>query len=180
MPTIISHVAVPLAVGVGLGRDVISRRLIFVGFIASIIPDFDVVAFRLGIAYADQLGHRGFTHSLLFAIILGIFATLFYSKLKTKPLVAFIFVFIATLSHGLLDMLTNGGLGIAFFWPFTDQRFFFPEQFIQVSPLNLHRLFSPAGLAVVKSELLWVWLPALTIMLLFTIIRKQNKNRKKS
>ncbi|MDD5358773.1 MAG: metal-dependent hydrolase [Sulfurovaceae bacterium] len=176
MPTIISHVAVPLAAGVGLGRDVISRRLIFVGFIASIMPDFDVVAFRLGIAYSDQLGHRGFTHSILFAIILGIFAALFYSKLKTKPLVAFIFVFIATISHGLLDMLTNGGLGIAFFWPFTEQRFFFPKQFIQVSPLSLHRLFSPAGLAVVKSELLWVWFPALSIMLFFIIIRKIKNN----
>jgi inner membrane protein len=171
VPTIVSHVAVPLAVGVGLGRNVISRRLIVAGFIASILPDFDVVAFRLGIAYSDQLGHRGFTHSFLFAVILGVLAAFFASRLNTRAIVAFMFVSVSALSHGLLDMATNGGLGIAFLWPFSEERYFFPWQFIQVSPLSLSRLLSPAGLAVVKSELLWIWLPAFTLMITLVLFR---------
>jgi len=30
--------------------------------------------------------------------------------------------------HGLLDMITNGGKGVAFLWPFTSERFFFPAR----------------------------------------------------
>ena len=42
--------------------------------LAARLPDFDVVAFKLGIAYHDAFGHRGFSHSLLFAAILGALA----------------------------------------------------------------------------------------------------------
>lgn len=160
MPTIISHAAVPLALGIGLGRNVISRRLLLVGSAASALPDLDVLAFRLGIAYADQLGHRGFSHSLLFAVVVGALAAMFAGRLKTRWFTAFAVVFLATASHGFLDMRTNGGLGVAYLWPFSDQRFFLSEQVIQVAPLSLRRFFGPAGLAVAKSELLWVWLPA--------------------
>lgn len=72
-------------------------------------------------------------------------------------------------------MLTNGGMGVAYLWPFSDQRFFFPVQPIQVSPLSLRRLLSPAGLAVAKSELLWVWLPASFMLSLFLLMRRRNE-----
>lgn len=35
------------------------------------IPDLDVVGFTFGMKYADFLGHRRFTHSLVFAAILA-------------------------------------------------------------------------------------------------------------
>ena len=41
------------------------------------VPDLDVIAFTLGIPYAHPLGHRGFLHSLLFALLLGACAPLF-------------------------------------------------------------------------------------------------------
>lgn len=174
MPTIISHAAVPLAIGLGLGRNVVSRRLLLAGLVASALPDLDVLAFRLGIAYSNQLGHRGFSHSLLLAAILGLLAALFARRLKTQWLAAFAFVFLAAASHGLLDMLTNGGLGVAYLWPFSDRRFFLSEQVIQVAPLSFRRLFSPAGLAVAKSELLWVWLPAYCTLSALLLARRRN------
>ena len=173
MPTVFSHTVIPLAVGLGLGQKVISTRLLLAGIAASTLPDLDVLAFRLGIAYSDLLGHRGFSHSLLFAIALGLLAALLVRYLKTRSLAAFAFVFLAAASHGLLDMLTNGGLGVAYLWPLSEQRFFFSEQPIQVAPLSLNRLFSNAGLAVAKSELLWVWLPAsCTLSALLLVQRK--------
>ena len=63
MPTIFSHPAVPLALGFGLGKKFIPTRLLLAGVMASILPDFDVVAFSLGIPYEDEFGHRGFSHS---------------------------------------------------------------------------------------------------------------------
>jgi inner membrane protein len=175
MPTIISHTAVPIAIGLGLGREVVSPRLLLAGMAASILPDLDVLAFHLDIAYSAQLGHRGFSHSLLFAVILAAIAALCSSRLKALRFTAFAFVFAAAASHGLLDMLTNGGLGVAYLWPFSDQRFFFSGQVIQVSPLSLRRLLGPAGFVVFKSELLWVWLPATIALFALLLSRRRNQ-----
>ena len=76
---------------------------------------------------------------------------------RKRALVAFFFA--ATASHGALDAMTNGGLGVAFFAPFAADRYFFPFGPIEVSPIGVSRFFSGRGLAVVLSELLWVWLP---------------------
>lgn len=56
-------------------------------------------------------------------------------------------------SHGLLDTLTTGGKGVALLWPFSDERFFAPLQFIRVSPIGVGRFLSERGLAVLLSEL---------------------------
>lgn len=160
MPTILSHSAVPIALGLSLGAGIISRRLLAAGVLASILPDLDVLAFRIGIPYAHAFGHRGATHSLAFAILLGLLALVLAAPLRTSRSAAFLFVFIAAASHGLLDMLTNGGLGVALAWPVSDARYFFPTRVIEVSPLSLRRVFSSAGVAVLLSELRWVWLPS--------------------
>ena len=65
MPTIVTHAAVPLCLGLGLGRKVIPPQLLFTGVILAMLPDADVLSFKLGVAYGNVFGHRGFTHSLL-------------------------------------------------------------------------------------------------------------------
>ena len=37
----------------------------------SFLPDADVIGFGLGVRYEDPWGHRGVTHSLMFALALG-------------------------------------------------------------------------------------------------------------
>lgn len=163
MPTILSHAAVPLALGLGLGAAVIPRRLLALGVIAAILPDLDVLAFRLHIAYADTFGHRGISHSLAFALLLGLLAVLIHRSLGSKPLNTFLFVASCAASHAILDMFTNGGLGVLLWWPLSTERVFAAWQVIEVSPLSLQRIFSARGLAVLQSELVWVWLPALLV-----------------
>ena len=160
MPTILSHAAVPLALGLGLGTPLISRRLLALGVLAAVLPDLDVLAFKFGLAYASSFGHRGASHSLLFALLLGFLALLGAPVLRSSRCAAFVFVSLCAASHALLDMLTNGGLGVALFWPWSEQRFFAHWQVIEVSPINLYRFFSARGLAVMFSELRWVWFPA--------------------
>lgn len=145
----------------GLGKNTVSPRLLFAGLLASILPDLDVLAFRLHIPYSHVLGHRGFSHSLLCALGLALLAMAGASLLRSSRPLAFGFVGLAALSHPLLDMITNGGLGVALWWPWSSARVFAPWQVIEVSPLSLHRLLGPRGIAVIESELLWVWLPAL-------------------
>ncbi|MFP5348436.1 MAG: metal-dependent hydrolase [Gammaproteobacteria bacterium] len=177
MPTILSHPAVPLAIGIAAGSRIVPARLLFAGMIASVLPDLDVVAFRLGIGYSHEWGHRGASHSLVFALLLAVMALVVAPRLRIRPCVAFSFVFAAAISHGLLDMLTTGGLGVALLWPFTDARFFFPIQVIEVSPLSLRRFFGQPGVAALTSELIWIWAPAVVATASAYVIRYAMETR---
>jgi inner membrane protein len=165
MPTILSHTAVPLALGLGLGRRKVPRPLLVAGVLASMLPDADVIGFRLGVAYSDALGHRGATHSIAFALVLGLVALAFARHLRTSRRAAFLFVGFSACSHGLLDMLTNAGHGVEIFWPLTHERFFWPEPWrvVEAAPISLQRFASGRGLEVMRSELLWIWLPAAVV-----------------
>jgi inner membrane protein len=161
MPTIVSHTAIPIAAALGLGRHTVHGRLLAVGVLASMAPDLDVIAFKFGIAYTDAFGHRGATHSLTFAFVLAMAAMAASSWLRASRRTTFAFVFLAAASHPILDMFTNGGLGVALLWPFSDHRFFALWRVIEVSPIGVHRILSERGLTVMLSELRWVWLPAM-------------------
>ncbi len=129
------------------------------------LPDIDVATLKLGVPYQDAVGHRGATHSIAFALAIAMLAALVDPLLKSTPRRSAIFVGLAALSHPLLDMCTNGGMGIALLWPFSEQRWFFPARPIAVSPLGVSRFLGPRGLAVIASELYWVWLPTALLSL---------------
>ncbi|MGH8109698.1 MAG: metal-dependent hydrolase [Arenimonas sp.] len=174
MPTIISHMAIPLAIGLGLGKRKISEHLLCAGVVASVIPDADVIGFKFGIEYASQFGHRGFTHSICFALILGLLAMFAHKKLDCSRLAAFAFVGACAASHGLLDMLTDGGLGIALFWPFDNTRYFFPWTGIEVSAIG-RGFFSMRSLSVLASEFIWIWCPSIVLCsILYLLNRTRN------
>ena len=179
MPTIFTHPAVPIALGFGLGKIIIPPRLAAAGVAASIIPDLDVIAFRFAVAYSSDYGHRGFTHSLAFAVVLGVMAALIAPALRSKRLTSFLFVTISAASHGLLDMLTSGGLGVALLWPYASERMFFPWTWrvIAVSPLSLWQFLGVRGWRVIASELLWVWLPSAVTFVVLAIATSGRRFR---
>lgn len=177
MPSVLTHPAVPIALGLGLGHNLVSSRLLFAGIVASAAPDLDVVAFRLGIPYAAEFGHRGFSHSLLFALLLALIGACLFRWLNSTFPRSFWFLFAATVSHGILDAFTNGGLGIAFLWPWSGERFFAPVQVIEVAPLGISRFLSPKGTAVLCSELLWVWLPCIGLTAVLSATRRAIARR---
>lgn len=161
MPTVFSHPAPALCLGLALGRNAVSPRLLFAGLACSVLPDLDVIGFSYGISYGEALGHRGLSHSLLFAFCTGLCAFIAAPLLKARRGVAFLFCGGAVLTHILLDAMTTGGLGVALYWPWSEDRFFLPRRPIAVSPFALERLFSERGIRVFTSELYWVWLPSL-------------------
>lgn len=177
MASLISHPAVPLAIGIALGARIVSPRLLLAGIAGCMLPDADVIAFWLGVPYESAFAHRGFTHSVFFALACGVLAAVCSKSLQSRPRIAFAFVGLATASHGLLDALTTGGSGIAFFWPFGDQRYFMPLQVILVSPIGISRFFSERGAMVLLSELKWVWLPCLALGTSIYLTRRALENR---
>jgi len=127
----------------------------------SMLPDADVIGFAIGVRYADPFGHRGATHSLTAALAGGALVGLAAAATKRPALRAAIVATAVLASHGLLDTLTDGGLGAALFWPFNLTRYFAPWQPIPVAPIGLDFL-SPYGLIVSLTELalfapLFVW-----------------------
>lgn len=115
-----------------------------------------------GIPYEHPLGHRGFWHSLPFAALLaGVVCSIAFPRARPgfARSRAWLYLFLATASHGLLDMLTNGGLGVALWSPFENERHFFALRPIEASPLSVRTFLSQPGLAILAGELLWVWLP---------------------
>ncbi|CAG0973731.1 partial Inner membrane protein YbcI, partial [Gammaproteobacteria bacterium] len=162
MPTVFSHPLVPLALGIGMGKKTIPSPLLKLGILVSILPDFDALAFTLGIPYASQLGHRGFSHSLVTAILVALGCCLFHRQLRASRWSVFWFCALSMASHPLLDALTDGGLGVALFWPFSNKRYFFPWATISVSPIGMG-FFSIRGWEVLKSEIYSVWLPCIAL-----------------
>lgn len=179
MPTVMTHAVV----GVGLGRLFTARRMplgfwLAVGTLA-MLPDLDVLAFRLGVPYEAAFGHRGFTHSLCFALLAAILAATLLAKYLTAPwpdLVGLFFV--VTASHGILDAFTNGGHGVGFFLPFDDRRYFFPWRPISVSPFGQQALSGEGRSLLVSaltSELLWVCLPTVILVGLVELVRWRRR-----
>lgn len=88
-----------------------------------------------------------------------------------------LYLFLATASHALLDAMTTGGKGVAFFSPFDNARYFLPWRPIQVSPIGVEKFFSNRGLRVLESELLWVFLPSLVLILVFHFAYKATGSK---
>ena len=133
----------------------------------SALPDIDFIGYQTGVPYWHMMGHRGFTHSLLFAAVAGFLSALWMRR-DCKFGKLWLFFFLCTASHGLLDGLTDGGLGVAYFSPFDDGRYCLPFRPIPVAPLGPRLIFSEWGARVMARELLWIWLPtfALTVVIL--------------
>ncbi|HJL18575.1 MAG TPA: metal-dependent hydrolase [Sandaracinaceae bacterium LLY-WYZ-13_1] len=147
----LGHVAVGLAAGRFHGDRGGSPVRAMVGFSAlSLAADLDVVAFALGIPYEAPFGHRGASHSLFVALGVGCLCALLARDPEHRWRLARLGVIVAA-SHGLLDTLTDGGLGIALLWPLSDARFFAPWRPIPVAPIGAGML-SARGLWVVAAE----------------------------
>ena len=202
MPTIFTHAIAASALGAlfraragpsepgrldgGPGGSALPRGFWMLTAFCAVLPDADVVTFDLGLDYGHMLGHRGLSHSLLFAVLTGAVAAWSLDRRAWRAahpaarLALFVHFSLATASHGLLDAFTDDGLGVAFLAPFSGDRFFFPWRPLEVSPIGGHGFFTArdvrGGLRWVEvlwSEIQWVWLPAGIVALAVRLARRR-------
>jgi len=178
MASAVTHAIFSLGLGKTFAREERPFRFWMLLMVCSILPDLDVIGFFFGGRYGDFWGHRGFSHSLLFAFFLSFLVLCLgfkdwvrFSK-RWWRLWAFFFFVIST--HGFLDALTDGGLGVAFFSPFDSSRYFLPWTPLKVSPIGLGLFFSSWGREVLVSEIGWVWIPT---FLLWAAVKGYQKIR---
>src|SRR3954468_13186992 len=165
MPTVMTHAVVGLTVGTLTGFP---RRWAFwlTSAVLPMLPDLDVIGLPLGVPFLSMWGHRGITHSFASAVVLGfVAAALVGGRVGARMLPLALYFALIPASHGVLDALTTGGPGVAFFAPFDAPRYFFPWRPIPVSPLAAH-FFSEWGWRVFTAELAMIWLPAALVVLL--------------
>jgi inner membrane protein len=81
---------------------------------------------------------------------------------------------VASPAFAVLDAMTSGGLGVAFFSPFDTSRYFLPWRPILVSPISAGRFFSHRAYAIMASEFVWVWIPAALISAAVLLLRRSR------
>ena len=115
------------AVGAAFAQSAAKKENIiligFIGFLAGLAPDLDVLIRSEDDPILFLEYHRQFSHSLFFIPIGSSFVALFIFPL-VRSLMSLRMVYIASFlgyaTHGLLDACTSYGTQL--FWPFSDQR----------------------------------------------------------
>lgn len=169
MPTIFAHAAVGLVASrFGPAGAIAPRRLAAWSALCTVVPDLDVLGIPGVDLWGNAFAHRGITHSLTFALLTGAVVAALLARTDDArrhwPSLLAYFTCL-TLSHALLDMLTNGGPGVQLLAPFSDRGFFFAWRPIEVSPLGVG-FFSERGWTVIASELVWIGVPLALLMAL--------------
>ncbi|MDD2279933.1 MAG: metal-dependent hydrolase [Bacteroidales bacterium] len=118
----LTHIIIGAATGqVMLGKKEGNKALLW-GAVAANIPDFDAAFTSLFNPASAVLMHRGFSHSILFALIITPLLGFLIAKiLKSKNTWQWIgLTLVAILTHSAIDCLNTYGTGI--FEPFTNLR----------------------------------------------------------
>jgi inner membrane protein len=171
-------------VAVAAGKASFARpmpaRFWLLAIACSVGPDLDAGLMAYGIPYEHWAGHRGLSHSLFFALPVGVIVVSWAFRRQAPWLSRrwwglLGFFVLLTASHGFLDAFTNGGLGVAFFAPFSNERYFMPWTPIEVSAIGLVGFVKYGGLRTLLSEALWVWLPMGVIFAPIALLRRRER-----
>ncbi|MCG5053219.1 MAG: metal-dependent hydrolase [Myxococcales bacterium] len=172
----IGHVAVGMLAGRLHGardsRDLMRTMSAYAGL--SLLPDLDILPVALGQPDHGLLGHRGFTHTWVFAGLVAALAYWIFRRGRYPVRVA-VLSFLVVASHGVLDAATTDSRGIALLWPLLPERITLPLRPIPVAPSGLAYL-SARGLEVSLVEALY-FLPLMLLALWKGPLRSFLKSR---
>ena len=128
MPSSLSHALVAVALGSAMAPRALLRPFLIVGAATAVLLDIDAVGRLLNDGPGDIEwlgGHRGFTHSLAGAALIGTLAALATTRnpqYAGSRLRFGLFVGTAAAAHGALDAFTSIGAAtspVQFFSPFS-------------------------------------------------------------
>jgi inner membrane protein len=178
MPMTTTHALLPLAVAVAVVRRPVPWKLIGVTMIAAAAPDIDGLTKHLfHLPVTSIYAHRGAAHSLFVALAAGLVAALFHKPIGVRPLVAGVLVAAAMASHGLLDMMTDGGLPVAYLWPVSSVRLFADWRWIQSSPVHLHHNLLRSASVRLLGDLTQLVVPMFALALAFRAGRALSQRK---
>lgn len=170
MPMTTTHALLPIAVAVAVARRPVPWRLVLVAAAAAAAPDVDGLFKKLGVPAHSIIAHRGVTHSLFAALIAGLLAAALHKHLRVRAATAGLLVGAAMASHGMLDMMTDGGQGVAYFWPLSSTRWFADWRWIHSTAVHRRTLFSDVQVRL-RLELWQLIIPMFAAALAVRLVR---------
>ena len=114
----LTQIVLGAAVAEAVAGKKMGNKAAFWGAIAGTIPDLDVFLTRLYHPVDAALVHRGFSHSILFALLMGPLLGLIVFRLYKRRYELNLWIklfFLGIITHPMLDMFTN--YGTEFLWP---------------------------------------------------------------
>jgi len=127
--------------GEAFAGKTVGRKAVVWGILAQSIPDIDFIAASWLNTTSDLLAHRGFTHSVLFGIIVALIMATLANRWHRPHNISFgrwmFFFSAAILSHIFIDAFNNYGVG--WFEPFNHYRISFntiyvADPFFSIAP----------------------------------------------
>lgn len=167
------HFAPALALAVAIGPQRIGWRLALAGAVCGVMPDADMLLYVLHIDdYGGTYGHRGFTHSIGFALLVGALGAALAGRRpgRSRWLTA-AYLALCTASHPLLDGLIDRGICNAWLWPLDGARHCLPWRPV---PMRGVPLF---GLERLLQELRWIGLPLALLAGAGVVLRRALSGR---
>lgn len=156
----ITHIVLGACIGeAALGRQLGKKAMLF-GAVAQSIPDLDFLVALWTDEAGTLMAHRGFTHSILFALLFSaLLALAFWRLQRGVGLFKWLFFFSAQLAaHLLLDMFNNYGTGLLI--PFDATRYSFNALYVADPLFSLWPLLACIALVILpygsRKRLAWV------------------------
>ncbi len=120
----LSHIAVGACIGELVAGKRLGKKAMVIGALAQSIPDIDCVTSTWMTVASDLLAHRGFTHSILFMLLISPILAWCSKRLFSKQAISFnswMFIWgVQIFMHLFLDIFNVYGTGL--FEPFSHYR----------------------------------------------------------
>ena len=151
------HFAPAVALAAAFGTRHVGCRLMAAGAVCAVMPDLDFLLVTMQVdRFSGTYGHRGFTHSLGFALIIGLLG--FAWPDRDRPGAARrafrgSYLALCTASHPLMDSLIDMHICCAWWWPLDGLRHCFDWRPIPMRGVSIH------GWERLRVELQWIGLP---------------------
>ena len=163
MPTIVTHAAVPLCLGLGFGSRIIPPRLLLAGLPSPCCPMPTCSPLNWGRLRPCLWPPRLYPLPVV-CLCPAHVGHAVSSPVKGQRRYRLVILLISLLSHSLLDSLTTGGKGLAGSGRGVTSASS-PLAGDPGRPFKLEAYLTARGEAVILSELYWVWLPGAVLML---------------
>jgi inner membrane protein len=155
----LTHIALGACMGEAFAGRTVGKKAVLWGILAQSLPDIDFISASWLNTTGSLLAHRGFTHSILFAILVSLFFALLAERWHRPHNISFkrwlLFFCAAIITHIFLDAFNNYGVG----WlePFSHYR-------ISFNTIYVADPFFSIG-------------PGIALIMLF-VLKQKNKARK--
>lgn len=162
------------------GRTVGKKAMLW-GILAQSIPDIDFVAAFWSDTIGTLFAHRGFTHSLLFAVLVAPLIAAMAYRWHRPHNISFrrwlFFIGGVVLMHIFLDAFNNYGVG--WFEPFSDVRISFNSIYVADFFFSIAPIVALIYLLITRptnTRRTWAWVLGLTIPFVYLAYGVANRN----